>query len=551
MIHALLEQPSLLFLTSAAMTLAILRTSAAALRSSASRWNAGLRQVMIVCGAIGVSVFLLLNLLNLGRPGFFWHDEAAILSIAAAYLHGQPLYHARSAPALYALLYGPSTFLAYAPLLKLPGDPITLVRWLALVVNLAVTLLLYLILRRNVSSSAALALLPVSLAVLLQTASHAFGVRSDTMLLLCFSVALAATLRCRSLGGMLVSGIALGIAIDFKLTVIPAACLTLYLIYRGSGRNALLVSAATAFVASAGLFLLPQISFSNYMAWLVLSSRQGFDKSLLLDNMLAAVLLLAPAFLVRLSRSSNLRQMPDGSDKPQSALLALSLAAFAACILAGSKNGAGSWHLWPLLPFAMMWASREARNPENSEADEVLLSQMLASIALAATLLVLRLGYRDFRSIHPANVTEMRTAQRNAEAEIISLVRERGPKNIAMGYGSDVGDARSALRFELPLAGEDYFLDETALVELLKTGATLPDSVMERVLGCKDLWLIPRGEVPFTTRRRGLFPGSDTAYLFPDPIRSDFVKTHRRQSSGEYYDLWACQPDKPYDDPDR
>ena len=47
-----------------------------------------------------------------------YHDEPTMIAIAAAELHGQPLYHAAEAGARYSLLYGPVAYWVYqAPML--------------------------------------------------------------------------------------------------------------------------------------------------------------------------------------------------------------------------------------------------------------------------------------------------------------------------------------------------------------------------------------------------------------------------------------------------
>lgn len=69
---------------------------------------------------VSVSVAVVFVAIAIGGPAvgaFSGHivypDEPTILSIAAAELHGQPVYHAEDASERYSLLYGPVTYWVY------------------------------------------------------------------------------------------------------------------------------------------------------------------------------------------------------------------------------------------------------------------------------------------------------------------------------------------------------------------------------------------------------------------------------------------------------
>jgi hypothetical protein len=64
--------------------------------------------------------------------------------------------------------------------------------------------------------------------------------------------------------------------------------------------------------------------------------------------------------------------------------------------------------------------------------------------------------------------------------------------------------------------------------------------VIDRILGCRDIWIIPHDEIPFSSTRRGILPIHGIPYLFPDALRSGFVKTHSPFERGQVYDLWKC-----------
>jgi hypothetical protein len=166
--------------------------------------------------------------------------------------------------------------------------------------------------------------------------------------------------------------------------------------------------------------------------------------------------------------------------------------------------------------------------------------RVLAAIAVASTVVTLRYATRDLAVVHPPGLAEAAARQRVAEAEIDLLLHRFPTRNLAMGYGTYADDYRSNLSFLLPLKGEQLFMDENGFMQATFDGVPVPPGLVERVLGCTDLWLIPHGEVPFSTQRPGAWPGNPTPFLFPDSIRLHFVQTHALLEQGRAYDLWGC-----------
>lgn len=533
--HALLENQVLLFLVLLAPSLLLLRLPAL-------RAEVATRRLYSSCGAAGVIVFVTLCALNVSRPGFLWHDEPNILSISAAYLHGEPLYHARHAGTLYSLLYGPSTFLAYSALLRFFPQSMTAIRLSGLAVNLANLAFIYLTLRWSVTWRAALALLPIAIAYLLLSASHLFGVRGDALLILCFTSSLFFVEAFDALPAAIVSGVACGFAVDFKITVVPVVCLLLAMLYRKSGRVATGIAALLSFAVAGGMFLLPGVSLKNYLVWLRLSEHQGFLMQAFAASIVAAAFLVVPGWLLRL-------QIDSGSRKREATISgagvrALYVVALCGCLFAGSKSGAGPWHLGTMLPFLMLWTAKtSARCRVDTEYRGRLVvssEQMLGAIAIAALCVCGRWGYRDMRIIHPSDISLERAKEGARSAELDRILRQYSGRNVAMGYGADAGSAQSADRYKLALAGQTYFIDENAVVESVRAGDPIASALVQRIVGCQDVWLIPHGSEPFATLREGVFPNDGTPYLFPAALRLGFQETHLRAAEGDNYDVWIC-----------
>jgi hypothetical protein len=560
MIHTLLETPVLLLLViflPAFLLIGRLRASGPLLQ-----------KILVVCGALCLAVFALINILNVHRPGAFWQDEPNILAIAAIYRHGGPMYHSTAAPVLYSLLYGPTTYLVFVPFLTRFAHPFPLIHACMALLNLATLGLLYGILREQLSRVAALGLLSVAAAFLLTDAMHLLGVRGDPWLLFSICLALFAVLKARWPLAVLGAGIGAGLALDFKITVVPVIWLLLAILYRRHGLRPLLAACTLTVATALSLFLLPGISLANYLSWLLLSSHQGLLAGLLVRNLLAAAFLLAAALALCVLGDRRLPRNVLGLN-----LTALGLFALCSSILTGSKDGAGPWHLWPMLPFLLFWAAVEAAargvdaapQPARRLSDFSPLGlplsarslQVLAALSIAASVVTLRVGFRDLRLMHSSSVNRDRLAQKQAEAEMDALVRRfagvstdasgsapgraSAATNLAMGYGTWAsGDRLTDLRFELADDGEQYFFDENAEIEGIKARLALPAGLLQRILGCQDVWLIPHGQAPFSTLRYGVLPDGQTPFLFPDSIRLHFADAHILLESGPSYDLWGC-----------
>ena len=524
------------------------------------RWRAGWKSrhlvvLSIVCGVVSAGLYAVLIALNISRVGMLWHDEANILSIAAAYSHGLPIYHSIASDSFYSLFYGPSTFLVYAPFLAVFPNPILALRTGLFVVCLVNVILLYVLMRRWVRASAALALLPVGLAFLLAYPGVLFADRGDVWLLLCVTLALLIAVRSQArywLVASLSCGVMGGLAIDFKVTALPVSCVLAAVLYRRFGVKAVVSGVLACLVSAFAIFALPHISLSNYAAWLVVSGHQRFLRSTCLGNLIAALLLVAPMVLIFRSAT------PDERPRRLGWIIASTAFALVVCVISGSKDGAGGWHLWPLLPVFLSAAAYVAslrgkgcvdRSSAVGVGGEAAASRTLialASLAVAGTVSTAYFAAKDYRVVRPRGDREFRVREGVAQNELEGLSRRSfAGQSLTMGYGAAVTDYRTDLRYELTLAGRGYFFDENSVVEGIKAGFPVPEHVAERILGCQDIWVIPHDEAPFSSVRFGVLPEAASPYIFPDDIRLGFAKAHVRFEQGAVYDLWTCGSNLP------
>lgn len=485
------------------------------------------RQVMAMAGALSVGTLLVLTSVNIVRPDFLWPDEGNILGVSAVWLNGGPMYHAVGAPLLYSLLYGPSTFLVYAPLLDVFAGALWPMKAALGAAGAGTLVGCYLLARRWTGRTDAFGLLAVPVAILLTQASSLFGLRGDMWLLVCLVWAAVATVWGHGWWSALAVGGLCGIALNFKFTVVLVILgLLLMLGQRLGWKKAAGGAIACAFMAAVP-FLLPRISLGNYATWLLESRKQGWVGHLLVINVVYAGIYLAPGLVLRWGSGWS-------RERWSRTLAGIFGAAGLIAVITGSKNGAGPWHLWPMLPICMIWMGWEARS-----ASQRLRSGVTAAVALAAALLCLRYAYRDWPIAHWPEARRQRSADQGAQSELREIEKRFPGGRLAMGYGSEAFDLRTDLSYRFPLEHEQYIVDANAVAEGLKAKMPFPEALRTRMLGCDDRWVVPHAEKPFWTIPvlgvREMEP-----WVFPEAVRTGFPRGKQLLWQGKVFDVWGC-----------
>jgi len=492
------------------------------------------------CGAITCLALIMLLIVNILHGTFIWHDEPNILSIAAATAHDQPMYHAVNSPHLYSLLYGPMTFLVYMPLLWHIGVGLERIEFALAIVTILTGLTLYSILRQFLSTAESLACIAFPLAALIPFSSALLGIRADIWLLLSLALATRFSLSRNSWVALIATGIASGIAINFKLTAAPMAVLAFLLLYRKHGWK----NAALSIMVALGVALLPfashLISLKNYITWLSLSAHQGFMKKLLFANLAYSIFLIAPVLFAHFLLKARPRNR---NSKFTSHLLGWAAGiALLAALTAGSKNGAGSWHLWQLLPFLVFLLGSTLLAQSNSSKQQNRQRKIvIAAIAFASLVTFLRYLPRAFKTADAVNKTQLVELQMGYR-EIMSAIAAHPKQQIGMAYGKHVGDLATAQRYQLVLHGEAYVLDENAVWESLKAREPFPSQIITASKNCSPaIWVVPHNNVPFDTAVISDDAGdANSGKLFPIEFTDSVLKHYYRISIGKPYDLWGC-----------
>ena len=476
------------------------------------------RRFAVLDGACSIAIFCVVAGLNACTAGFLVAFGANVLSIAAAHYNGQQMYHAVGGAQLYTLVYGPYTYLVYEPLLH-GLHALTAVKIEMLGVDLLAVASLLVLMRRHLAWPGALALTGLGASVLLAVPAGILGIRGDVWAVLALTLALLAVEARQWLFAAIGVGMLCGFAVDLKATLAIEASLLVLLLWRRHGSKAALVATLAAVVVAAAPFTSASISWQNYVAWLRLSGHRDFFPSLLTGNVLFAAMLFLPALLVP-NRKSFGRW-------PERLLFAL---AVLAAITVGAESGGGAWHLWPLLPFVLLWTAQQLAQREAP--------RLTAALALAALVVSARYGARAIRIELPHATRAARTLERDEMSELIVLAQSYSSTRVEMAPGASMDSGADDLRFFLIESGEPNEIDMVAAGEALKTDPLLINPVVTTVAGCGTFWAVPHGEIPFSTRNnnetRATYP-----QVFPEPVRAAFLTGHHLGLRGVFYDLWT------------
>lgn len=554
MLHRLLfENPAPLFTV-------IFLLAFTVLRRFRKEHTTQVRNLGLSFGIVAVLAYLCVLVMNATRGGLLWHDEANILSIAASWRNGQPMYQAANSAQFTTLFYGPATYLAYAPFLHATPHSLLLLRILVSFADLASIALLFGVLRAWLPAGESFALLSIAIVVLLCYPDELLGIRGDPLLVLLSSLALFLAIRTPprwAIAAMVLAGIAIGLAIDLKATVVPIMCVVVAIAFYRLGRTSALAAASAASVVALGIFALHGISLPNYIHSLQLASHQPLLRSTCLLNLFVVFVLLLPSLHLRWRRIARA-----GRRRGEFNVLLLTLLAIGVCVGTGSKFSAGPWHLWPLIPFLLAAGAYELSTASSGErrTDEAHLTEaartlnpettiailqrktaQIAALAIAGGVAALFFCAQDVHLLRPLDSRAFRTSEFADVVELQQDVAADHARTLVMGSGSNLDDERTNLRYELPLAGERYIFDENEVVEARKESLGVPSATIAQIRACAEDWLIPHGDAPFSAIRSGLVPGDSSAPMFPDDLRAAFLANYSLLRQGTAYDLWGCR----------
>jgi hypothetical protein len=445
------------------------------------------------------------------------HIEATVVTVGARYFQGDPLYAMDAGQPAFAVFYGPLAFLI-PPLLALVTGGAVMATKLGpgLALAGAVGLMAWRFFRQEQAGTAVTALFYLT-AGLLMMFPVSIWVRPDPFEVF---LAAAAIVGAQSRFGPLIVGVCLGLAVNFKVHAFAYFLPVLVDVWSRAGLRSCAQAAAVSLAVFAIPFLLPGVSFSDYVT--ALASQVGGrppTTQKLATNAVFACILAAPLALA-LFRAAGRR-----ADTYYAAAI---LSTLALLFYAASFPGAGPYHFLPLLPVLADGVFRLRRRAAGAAAASYLMlavfgAQQLLGADWLPSASILRQGLHE-------------RAQLAAEAR--SLASQMAGDTVQVGFGDNERSYKNSQtsRVVLTLAGHAARFDAQVLMELREIGVDGSSRLIPRLSSCLTrLWLLPAGEKPFAAPSY-----YDGGMLFSDEFRQAFAANYRLERSEGGYDLWVC-----------
>ena len=110
-----------------------------------------------------------------------------------------------------------------------------------------------------------------------------------------------------------------------------------------------------------------------------------------------------------------------------------------------------------------------------------------------------------------------------------------------MGFGKYETYRMTFYRTNLVFEGNPYLVDPLAMMDMQLAGMDIPSQTINALQsGFIDIWLIPKGDDPFTLRN-----WYNKKFIFDDRFRKSFLDSYRLADRSRFFDLWYFKAEKP------
>ena len=537
MLAPLLGFPLLLFFAILPLTV----VCAALFRSAWARQNISLGAPLITAALMlalaGIAGHLLFATLYLLSPAFTDHIEPNAAVVSWIYAQGGQIYHSVDAAERYAFLYGPVPYIVTSWMYSLLGGGTLAAKLAGFSCLLATILVIVLAVGQRFSRQ----LIPCLVAlgyfslVALLFKNNSFWSKPDSFLMACAAVGIYSCLMRPGRISWMLCGVALGVAVNAKIT--GAIYFLPYLAWffdRDGFRAVLVISLAAAVTALLPFWSTEQVSLVNYIGWLQSAGGHGLSPVLLLQNLVFLLFISIPLGLFLLWQQGSVG-MRSWLGTHRLVSLAVALAAFLTWI-AASKNGSGPHHFLPFLPaLAFLTASMSVSVFSYKPTTNWSVYGFWAPATAFLLALVVKGGFALYYGI------KVLMFQANGIAiaqDIAEIVADNPGRNIYMGYGDGSKYTVTFLRTELAYAGQPYLIDAAALMDFQLSGIGIPQSTIDTMVADESaIWLIPADQEPF--KLVNWYYRYEDGQLFEDAFQLAFSTNFQKYGSTNYFDLYA------------
>jgi hypothetical protein len=488
----------------------------------------------VLFSAFIIFLYLMLCVRYLLSGSFIDHLEPTVASIAWIHVQGGPIYHDLDALERYSLPYGPMVFIINGFFMKLLGADLVTSKMAGVAAAIFGLIFFFLAVKCKTDTKRAIIYTGLMTACLSVFHLSSFWNRPDSFIVLFVSTALfAVSIKSRCLSSMVLA-VAIGTALNLKITSLFYFFPIIYLYYRRVGwKDVFVVALFSVTVLMCPFLIYPHISAHNYIQHVLLNSKHGIDPLIMLLNGAYIAVFLCPAmsFLFPLTKGSK-------------AILVSFIMGLFPIFMIASKAGAGYHHLMPFVPVFLYLISISCEGKSalsvmtsiSTRADRTSNKRLLLYIPL----IVLSLH----NVVHFIDTMErFSDMSRTIALDIRSIENRFHDQRLHMGYGMiDTSIAMDYFpawfRPLLIFAGHPCYIDSGSLMDYEKAGRKITDRQIDVLRnGSVDIWLFPRGVRPFVMQN-WYKPHND---LFDDEYRQVFREKYEFLESTRYYDLWVMK----------
>jgi hypothetical protein len=537
MLAPLFNFPVLMFLA----TLPLMWAGAALLRSPPARAGISVTVPLLSAAALILAAAvvgqLIFALLYLDTPTFTDHIEPNTAIVAWLYAQGGQLYHAVDSPERYSFLYGPVPYIASAWMYKLLGASTLAAKLPGFICLLVAIVFVALSVRRRLPGQwlSCLVALGYMALIALFFKNNSFWSKPDPFMIAASAIGMYSCLMWPGRKAWLLCGLALGVALNAKIT--GAIYFLPYLAWfmeRDGYRGPFVVLLAAAVVALMPFLFVDQVSLLNYVAWLQSAGGHGLSKLLLLQNLVFIVFLLLPASFFMLWQIGSVGTR--SGVITHRLVVAASLVATELIWVAASKSGSGPHHLLPFLPpLAFLSAYATSRVYAYRPTTNWTVYGFWAPAAAFIIAASVKAGFALYFGI------QVVLSQGNAVAivdDLRSIMDAHPDSNIYMGYGDGSTYPVSFVRHELSFAGNPYLLDAPAITDFQYSGIGIPQATIDALVTDEQaIWLIPAGQKPFTMVN--WYFRNSGRQLFDAEFQDAFTDHFSHQATSKFFDIYV------------
>jgi len=513
----------------------------------------GARVLFPLAGLLMILLFSWFNYAFLFSPvylGPISHIQPLIADVSWYFATGKPVYHNADSGEVYNMLYGPWLFIFAGWIEHALGPSVFSAKLGGELALGAALVVLFGLLRKRAGTGYAMTATGLFAALIMALDPVEILVRADVF------ITLFVLIGCWTVGSPrkaapVVLGLMLGLSVNLKIHAgiyfLPLIAIAWQTGWRGKEG---LVMAATAFVAAIFPFIaFSNISLKNYAQTLSLASAHGLNPIYLFTNIEWFGLLCLPLGCVVALAWLHEATATANALKSLSPLLLLILVEFLALLPFASKYGAGPHHFLPMTVVLLLVGAELQALGVHWVWGATVVSAGVQAACLSWFASCFGTGlvrsYQDTAWLR----SQAGWAQ-NIEADLHGIMaKNRADHVLLMGVGGNTDYPQTFFRSELVFAGQPMGIEPSSLMESAFAGRPTPPLAQliktygQDFPGRKIMWLIPKGNAPFTME--SYYAETDGAgyekhdVLFDAAFRNAFQHNFSLLASTQFYDLYS------------